>query len=353
MLLGLAWLAMLAVQYRQGVWVSGVWVPDEPTWGFDLAAYVGAAQRLIDTGSLYAADLVAGSFQPGPADLYYYAPPLGVAVLPLTGVPLTESADLWWLLRVGALLTACALMPVSVPLRAAAVAVVAFSLPGLKDSLLGNVSLLLLLPMVAAWRWMDRPAGSLLMATAIAVRPSLGLFLIWQLLRRRWHAAGWTIGGGIVLILLTLPFVGLHGYEDYLAVLRNLTIPVGASENRDLGSLLLGFGAGEAAVSFARTASIVVAGAAVLLSLRRDREASYMVMLSASLLVVPLLWDHYLATLVVPAAFLAQRLWRPLILLPLLSWLPVGAPILVVATMLLPFLVDRRTPGPEPVPVPA
>ena len=200
---------------------------------------------------------------------------------------------------------------------------------------------------------MDRPAGSLLMAAAIAVRPSLGLFLLWQLLRRRWHAAIWTIGGGVALILLTLPFVGLHGYEDYLAVLRNLTIPVGASENRDLGSLLLGFGASEAAVSFARTVSIVLAGAAVLLSLRRDREVSYMVMLSASLLVVPLLWDHYLATLVVPAAFLAQRLWRPLILLPLLSWLPLGAPVLVVATMLLPFLVDRTPPGPEPVPVPA
>ena len=79
--------------------------------------------------------------------------------------------------------------------------------------------------MVAAWCWLDRPAGSLLMAAAIAVRPSLGLFLIWQLLRRRWHAAIWTIGGGIALILLTLPFVGLQGYEDYLAVLRNLRSP--------------------------------------------------------------------------------------------------------------------------------
>ena len=78
-----------------------------------------------------------------------------------------------------------------------------------------------------------------------------------------------------------------------------------------------------------------------------------MVMLAASLLVVPLLWDHYLATLIVPAAFLAQRLWRPLILLPLLSWLPAGAAILVVATMLLPFLVEHKTPGPEPMPVPA
>ena len=62
-------------------------------------------------------------------------------------------------------------------------------------------------------------------------------------------------------------------------------------------------------------------GGALLLSLRREREIGYMVVLCGSLLVVPLLWDHYLATLVVPAAFLAQRLWRPLVLLPLLSWL--------------------------------
>ena len=148
---------------------------------------------------------------------------------------------------------------------------------------------------------------------------------------------------------LTLPFVGLDGYRDYLAVLGNLDVPVGASENRDLGALLFSLGGGDQVVSAGRLLSVVLAVVAILLSLRLDREASYMVMLSASLLLVPLLWDHYLATLVLPAAFLAQRLWTPLILLPLLSWLPVAAPLLVVATMLLPFLVGRSAPAAPPV----
>jgi hypothetical protein len=165
---------------------------------------------------------------------------------------------------------------------------------------------------------------------------------VWQLLRRRWRPALWTATAGLVLVALTLPFVGLHGYEDYLAVLRNLSVPVGASENRDLGALLLAFGASDDLVAGGRLISVVVSGTAILLSLRRDREIGYMVMLCASLLVVPLLWSHYLATLVVPAAFLAQRLWRPLILLPLLSWLPIAAPILIVVTMFLPFLVNRE-----------
>jgi hypothetical protein len=247
----------------------------------------------------------------------------------------------WWLLRVVALATACALMPVSATVRAAAFAVAAFSLPGLKDSLLGNVSLLLVLPLVVAWRWIDRPLGSVTMAAAISLRPSLGLFLGWQLLRRRWRAALWTVGAGLALVLLTLPFVGVEGYDDYVAVLGNLSVPAGATENRDLGGLLMAFGAGDLLVSAARVVSIGLALAAIALSLRREREVSYMVMLSASLLVVPLLWDHYLATLVVPAAFLAARLWGPLICLPLLSWLPLGSPILVLATMSLPFLVAR------------
>ena len=33
----------------------------------------------------------------------------------------------------------------------------------------------------------------------------------------------WTIAAGLVLIVLTLPLVGLDGYFDYLTVLRNMS----------------------------------------------------------------------------------------------------------------------------------
>ncbi len=143
--------------------------------GCDLAAYLSAARRLGEDGSLYSPALITGTFEPGPPDLYYYPPPLGVAMLPFTEMPITQSSAIWWAIRVGAALLACALMPVRPLLRALAFGVVAFSLPGLKDPILGNVSLLLLLPLVLGWRYLDRPVGSIAMALSIAVRPSLGL----------------------------------------------------------------------------------------------------------------------------------------------------------------------------------
>jgi hypothetical protein len=345
--LGLLWLAVAALRFSEGAYVDGVWeyVADD-AWAFDLEAYVGAALRLGTQGTLYDAALMAGPFEPGPADLFYYAPPLGVAMLPFTGLPIHDSSVIWYVLRVAALLAACALMPVRPTTRVLAFGVVALSWPVLKDAVLGNVSILLLLPLVMAWRWLDRPVGSLALAAAMAVRPSLGVFLLWQLLRRRWRAAAWTVAGGLGIIVLTLPFVGVDGYLDYVAVLGNLNVPQGASENRDLGGVAIMLGASGEVVTLARAASVLIAGMAVLLSLRRDREVGFMVTLMASLLLVPLLWDHYLATLLLPAAFLADRLRLVAILLPLLAWLP--GPMLagvVLAAMLLPFLVRDARPG--------
>ncbi len=57
-------------------------------------------------------------------------------------------------------------------------------------------------------------------------------------------------------------------------------------------------------------------------SLRRDRELSYVVTVMGTLLLAPLLWDHYLTNLLVPAAFLAAR-GRPWAPGPaVVGWLP-------------------------------
>lgn len=340
--LGLFWLIYQMLLNAGGTVVDGTWQPLHQVWGFDLAAYVKAAARLADEGSLYATEQLAGRFEPGPADLYYYPPPLGLAMLPVRQLPFGEATILWWVLHVAALMGASALLPVRPVLRALAFAVVAFSLPGLKDPLLGNVSTLLLLPLAMAWRWLDRPGGSVALAAAMSLRPSLGLLLIWQGLRRQWRAVLWTIGAGLVLVALTLPFVGSEGYRDFLTVIGNLHVPAGASENRDLGGLVMGLGGDPTIVAVTRMASLALAVVLVLLGLRRDREIGFMVTLGASLLIVPLLWDHYLASLILPAALLAQR-WHPaFILLPLLSWLVFMAAALVLATVVLVLLA----PGP-------
>jgi hypothetical protein len=227
--------------------------------------------------------------------------------------------------------------------------VAALSFAVIHDLVLGNVSVLLLLPLSAAWRWLDQPLGSIAQAIAMSVRPMLGVLLIWQLLRRRWRAVAWTIGAGVLMVALTLPVVGVSGYLDYVTVLRNLGGVTGVEFNYDVSSSLVLLGATESAATIALLGGYVVAVAAIILSLRRDGEVGFMVTITASLLLSPLLWDHYLAMLVLPAAFLASR-GRPWALaLPLLSWLPGEAlPFLVLVATWLPFLAHDRAPGTGP-----
>jgi hypothetical protein len=341
--IALVWFAGVFLVFREGSFVDGAWVyAYDDAWGFDIEAYVHAAQRLTTEGSLYARALVSATFEPGGADLYYYAPPLGVAMLPIADVPVSDSSVAWYVLRVALLLAACLLMPVKPMIRALAFLTVSLTLWSLKDAILGNVSILLVFPLVLGWRWMDRPLGSVGLALAMSVRPGLGVFLVWQTLRRRWRALAWTLGAGLVLILATLPFVGVDGYRDYLAIVANLRPPTGPSENVDLGSIVMRLGGDANAISIARAMSVAAGIGIIVLGLRRDREVGYMLTICASLLVVPLLWGLHLLTLVVPLALLAER-FRPIVLLLLLaSWLPeVAAVVMLMVTIVLLFLAPQ------------
>ncbi len=355
-------LAGLALALVGGLWLAlGLLsLPGSDSWGYDLEAYLAAARRLTDGASLYQPETLSGPFRPGPYGLYLYAPPLGIAVAPLVSLSPDVSSALWYAAHVVALLAACALMPVSWSVRLLGFAVGAVSYAVTRDLALGNVSVPLLLPVAAAWRWLDQPLGQIAQAVAISVRPTLGLLLLWQLMRRQWRAVAWTVAAGLVLVAMSLPFVGISGYLDYLSMLRNMSEVSGVTFNRDLGSVALELGADQRGATVTLLAGYAVAIGAVVLSLRRDREVGFMVTLMASLLLSPLLWDHYLAMLLVPAVFLAGRGHRWAILLPLASWLPAIAtgwtwlyPGLVIVAMLLPFLAQETRPPEDRAVAPA
>jgi hypothetical protein len=312
-------------------------------WGFDIEAYLSAAKRLGAEGSLYARELVEATFTPGGYDYFYYAPPFGVGLRTLSGLSVVDATNLWYFLKVGALLSACLVMPVGLRTRALVFLGAALSYWVVRDLVLGNVGVFLLLPLALTWRWLDRPLGSLTAALAISIRPSLGAILVWQLLRRRWKVAAWTIAAGIGLVLVSLPFVGFAGYQDYLTVIGNLQPPGADSESRDLGATLVNLGIDAGWLDLLRLLSLGLGLTLIVASLRWDRELGYMITLAASMLLIGQLWEHYLITLVLPLALLASR-WHPLILLVLaLSWLPPAfAPVPLAIVLVLLFLPAAR-----------
>lgn len=316
-----------------------LWVDRAASWAYDFQAYYDAAVRLRDTGSPYQAVTLSGPFHPGPFGLYLYSPPVAVLLLPLIDLGAQNAALAWLVLRLAALGATCALMPVGRAVRLATFGVAAASAPVLSDFRLGNISIFVTLLSVVAWRLLDRPGAGVGIALSAALRPTMALVAVNWLLRHAWPPMLTMVATGLVVVAATLPFVGLDGWVEYLTVLRNVGNATGVARNVDLGSALLLLGGPAWAASLALFAGYAVAVTASLLSLRRDAELSFVVTLTATLLLSPLLWDHYLTQLVVPAAFLASRGRAWGLGLPLLGWLPLAIlPLAAICGLLLPFL---------------
>src|SRR4051812_6986607 len=316
-------------------------------WAYDFIAYQHAVVRLIETGSPYQPGwTLNGPFQAGPFDLYLYSPVPVVLMLPFGYLTTDGGALIFLVIRLAMLVTMCAMMPINRTARLATLAVACVSAPVLQDLNLGNVSLIVTFLAVVAWRFIDRPLASVAIAAAASLRPTMAIFGLWWVLRRQWRAVAWTAIAGLVLIVITLPFVGIAGWNDYLVLLTNLTNFEGVFRNFALEALAARAGAPEWVASAALFAGYAGAGVAVALSLRRDRDVSFVVTLGATLLLSPLLWDHYMTNLLVPAGLLAGR-GRPWgLILPLMCWLPQELLVFTaVAAMIAPFAApDRGVP---------
>jgi len=312
-------------------------------WGYDFRAYYDAALRLLATGTPYQNQTLSGPFQPGPADLYLYTPIPALVLVPLTWLG-PESATLGWLfIRIGLLLGACVLMPVPRWAKVATFGISVISSQFLLDLNLGNVSLIVTFLAVVAWRWLDKPISGLAIAASMTVRPAMGAIWLWWIVRRQWVAVIWTALGGAAIFVASLPFVGLEPWLQFVTVLRNISDVNGVQRNLGFGSTALSLGLSEPVANVALIGGYVLAVGAILLSLRRDREIGFCVTLMATLLLSPLMWDHYLTNLIVPGALLAARGRRWGVLLPLLGWLPLLLlPAVTVIGMLLPFLAPDR-----------
>ena len=330
---------------------------------YDFAAYFHAAQRLTAGQSLYQAVTQQGPFAPGPAGLYLYPPPLAVLLRAIVPLGATAAALVWQALHVAALVLACAVLPVPRRVRLATFGVAGLSLPVLLDLNLGNVSLFVLLAGAVAWRAAAEVGGpresgrerrtpilgtarrawavgaGVLVALAIAVRPEVGILLLWWAGRRQWVpllAAG---VAGLALAIGSTLVAGIDVWQAYGRLLLDLRSAGTASSDVGLATLAAQAGFAEPLPTLAFALGAVLALAAVLAGSRRDGESGLVAAMVATLLVVPLLWPHYLTLLILPAALLASRGRAWGLALPLLAWLPGPAlPLLALVGCWVPML---------------
>lgn len=328
-------LVMLLLATRSFVGSSG--------FAYDYQAYDAAARRIAAGQALYPPG-TAEAYNSGEyAGLYLYPPPPAVALTPLVALLSPEAAALAWLwLRLAALAIGVAILPIAVLARAATFAVASVSFPVWYDLNLGNTSVLLFALSAVIWRFQSSAVGAVALAIAGVLRYPFGIVLLGWAAAKRWRAAGLTIAAGIVIGALTVPFVGVGSWIDYLAIVRALGDVSSGPHNLSLAMTAQAFGIPGPSGLWVLLGIALAVGATVFAARRRDPATAVVVSLAATILFFPFFHPHYLVQLLIPAAFLAGRgQWWGLAL-PVLGWLPGEVmPLVAIAGTLLPLAPAR------------
>src|SRR5256886_1070998 len=138
---------------------------------FDFAAYYYAAVRLGLGHGLYpqlTRDLTVGEL-----GLYLYPPPVAAAFLPFTVIPVEAASVIWAALLLGlaAVVIFALTRPVDAPLRPLAAGLLVLSIPLQTEVANGNLTLVTLALVLAAWRLQARSAVSgALLAIALVIK---------------------------------------------------------------------------------------------------------------------------------------------------------------------------------------
>jgi hypothetical protein len=308
--------------------VSFLWYQDDlGVIGFDFRGTLwDPAEAILAGRSPYPPPEAAAIDDGNPA---VYPPAVMLLVAPLTWLPWSVGLLLWS----GMLVAACALGLLWLGVRDWRVfGVVLATEPVLFGLTYGNVTLLLVLGLAAAWRWRDREVvAAVAVGALIVAKVFLWPLVIWLAVTRRWRAAIYAGVGATLVTLASWAAIGFDGLVDYPALLRALT-DVYAEHTQSLYALGTGLGLG-AAGGYALS---VLGGGALLAVMaltagRADGDRrSYSAALLAAIALTPIAWIYYFALLVVPLA-----LWRPR-----LSW----AWALLPAFWIVPFLPGSGAP---------
>jgi alpha-1,2-mannosyltransferase len=321
------------------------------TLGFDYLAYHVAARRIFDGQPLY--DMGFEAIKGW--GLFYYPPLFLPLILPFGLLDPTVATWLWTAIILVAFFIGVAILPVSRTIRWVIVLLAALSWPFVYAIKLGQVGPLLFLTFAIGWRWLDDPARlglSAAVGTAIKMQPAL--ILAWALLTRRWTAVVIGIVALVVLAVVATLIAGLASWGDFLTLMRQVVEPIRTERNMTPGAVLFRLGVDPDVAGLVQIVSTVVVLAVVVVAASRaTAEASYLVAVTASQLLSPVLWDHYAMLLLLPVAYLLAAGQRWAVLIPLATSTllinvtpPIVYPICFFVTLVATMIVGWR-PAPS------
>ncbi len=281
--------------------------------GYDFrVAYLPAAESVWDGDSPYEPD---NDSAPGARLPYVYPPQLAIALVPLTALPVNAAALLAVLLSLAALVGALAVVGVR---DVRCFLVVLIWAPGWNALQMANVSGLLALALATAWRFrMELWPLAIALGLAVSVKLFLWPMLVWTAATRRWSALGAAFGIGLGVSLLSwayIGFAGLTSFPDQLSM-------VDFDSSYSIVAIADGLGLSRVV---GRVLTMVVGCSLLLVAVHlarcRDDFGSFTAAIAAALALTPVVWQHYLALLVVPLAIARPR-FSAVWLLPILLWL--------------------------------
>lgn len=318
------------------------------TLGYDTAAYLQAADRLLAGQPLYdpAVNFAVGY------GVYLYPPPFALAVVPFALLPAPLDLGAWLATLVLAFLAGTALLPVRPGVRWSIFLLAAVSFPFLYSVKLGQVGPLLYLAFAIGWRFIDRPGATGLAVAAGALAKLQPVLLFgWMIVTRRWRTLAVGLVAVAVAAAVTTVVAGSAAWSDYVALLGRVTQPITTPQNLTVGAIAYRAGASLDAATVIQWAAIAATLAATVFAwVRRGSATGLLVGVVASQLLSPVLWSHYAMLLLLPVALLLQRRQWWAAAIPIVTWLPfeLAYPAVFAACLLGPLLTAEpsdRTRG--------
>jgi hypothetical protein len=184
----------------------------------------------------------------------------------------------------------------------------------------GNATLVMALVLALVWRRRSHAAlTGLLVALLVCVKPIAIPLGLWLLATRRYAAAAWALGFGVVQSQIAWAVVGFGEIADWL---RLLSVQGDLLYRKGYGLVALGADAGLGRGGGMALAAAVTCALAVLCVLdgRRGRDlAAFTIAVVMMITISPQVDEHYFVLLLVPLAIARPQL-EPIWFVSLLLW---------------------------------